>query len=795
VHLPAPARILFRSIVAGVLALLLVGLPLVFVWARFAGIGFGLPERVAEALGTADIEVQIRRLAMDVAEGLIAEGVVLRSRRTGQEMAQLDRLSVSLNLAEILARKVRVERMALSGAQATIPLEVLRGGNGTLSVTGVSGQVVVEGGRWFVPHVEAVLHGVRIAGRATLDLPEHPSRLAKPGAPGQPSARQEQPWIGKFLDALDRLRFEGEVPSVSFIATGTLGEPLELEVSKLAFRCGAVAGDGWKLERVELAASFEGRVLRVERFVAEDRAGKLQAWASADAEHLEVEGHSSLDPAPFLHAAQRPEWLSSLHFSAAPDLSFRLSANPSRLRQTMLLTGRLVCPELSFRDTVFRQVGTDFAWRDGKLLLRSAHADAGGGRAEGDVLLAPGDFRLRIASTIPPSAIAPLAGEKAGRTLSLFEFRDAPGFRLTLRGPSPTFDQLAGNGSLELGATAMRGVWIDAARSQIEISNGAIRYRDLEISRDGGRATGGFTYDFKGQRVVLDRVESEIDPVSILMWVDPKIAETVSAYRFRQPPRVSANGTVFMKEIPRNDLRIEIEAGNGLNYDLLGKTLPFGKTLATVHLDGDVVRARVSRARLLGGEVRVDADVSLDRSSPTLSAAIEGSGVDFAGLTKLYFGYEGSKGMASGAYKFDALLGRESDMEGSGWVRVENGNVFAIPLLGPFSEILDKLLPGSGYETARLASADFRIAQRKVTTDNLEIEGSGFSMYGEGSVGFPRGEMDMAIRLNARGLPGIVLFPVSKLFEYVSTGSFSDPQWRPKMIPRLPPSSSPGTEP
>ena len=44
--------------------------------------------------------------------------------------------------------------------------------------------------------------------------------------------------------------------------------------------------------------------------------------------------------------------------------------------------------------------------------------------------------------------------------------------------------------------------------------------------------------------------------------------------------------------------------------------------------------------------------------------------------------------------------------------------------------------------------------------------------------------MDMTVRINARGIPGIVLFPVSKLLEYVSTGTVSDPQWRPKIVPR-----------
>jgi hypothetical protein len=46
-------------------------------------------------------------------------------------------------------------------------------------------------------------------------------------------------------------------------------------------------------------------------------------------------------------------------------------------------------------------------------------------------------------------------------------------------------------------------------------------------------------------------------------------------------------------------------------------------------------------------------------------------------------------------------------------------------------------------------------------------------------------KIDFNIRLNAQGIPGVLLFPVSKLFEYASDGSLSKPVWRPKRLPAL----------
>jgi hypothetical protein len=59
-------------------------------------------------------------------------------------------------------------------------------------------------------------------------------------------------------------------------------------------------------------------------------------------------------------------------------------------------------------------------------------------------------------------------------------------------------------------------------------------------------------------------------------------------------------------------------------------------------------------------------------------------------------------------------------------------------------------------------------------------------MFGDGDIYFLTGDLDMDMRLNAQGVPGIVFFPMSKLFSYHSDGTFSNPGWLPKIIPRLP---------
>ena len=120
------------------------------------------------------------------------------------------------------------------------------------------------------------------------------------------------------------------------------------------------------------------------------------------------------------------------------------------------------------------------------------------------------------------------------------DFRDAPYLQLELRGPKPDFAALTGTGFLRLGRTSMRGYSLDWGQSKIEIADSAITYRDFSLGRGKAVGKGTFVYDFGGQQVILQDVESTMPPVDVMMWIDPKIAETHQALSL--PPAAEGPG-------------------------------------------------------------------------------------------------------------------------------------------------------------------------------------------------------------------------------------------------------------
>jgi hypothetical protein len=245
------------------------------------------------------------------------------------------------------------------------------------------------------------------------------------------------------------------------------------------------------------------------------------------------------------------------------------------------------------------------------------------------------------------------------------------------------------------------------------------------------------------------------------------------------------DGLVHTKGGKTTRLGIQVEAPAGMDYTFLKKDLSASQVSGKLLFTSDRLKISEVAASILGGSLKGAADISLAVARPGYNASVVVDNVDFASLTKLYFDYENSRGRLNGRYEFGGRGDDGRAMEGRGELSLSEGNIFAIPFLGPLSGVLNSIVPGMGRDVARHAAASFSIAEGAITTDDLVVQGKGFSMIGNGKLFFLDDRMDFNVRINAQGLPGVLLFPVSKLFEYNADQKLSKPVWRPRIVPRL----------
>jgi len=777
---------LFKNAIRLLLALLFIGIPVALYFLKTAGIGFGAREALAAALAGPNLEVSIERLAFDPFSGLVAHGVRAREKTApARELAAINRISISLNISELMHRRIAVDSLRLRDADASIPLGTLPGAT-RLTVENIEAEITLLGDRMRVSTFEGLVAGIRvnltgeILNPLSLQISQPPEGTTSPA----------QAAVEKIVSTLATIRFpSGEPVLRAEFSVDTL-LPETLSIPRFTLECPRIDWRSLSLRDLSLEGSYSGGRLQIPIARVADSTGQLQSSANFDpsTRRATISLASSLDPSPFIASikpgADSPKLPS---FPTPPTLDAEVELDFSTPAPSVKILGSFAAERLSASGIEFRDASLSFAWADKKFHARDIKLSASRGDFFGHLWAAPGDYRLTARTSIPPPDLAPLLDRPTREFLSHMEVADLPEISISLRAAALDFASISGNGHLRLGRTAMRGAWIDSGEADIEIADRCISYKNLTILTGPGKGTGSFDYDVGRQEVRLSDIRSTLVPTEVLMWIDPKIAKTISPYRFRKNPSVTVAGTVHMRDPTKNDLAISISAPGGLDYDLLGKTLRFGPTTARVDVSGNSVLANVTRAELMDGNASVEATVSIDPANPVFSAGITLDRVNFSRLTKLYFDYDDSKGVLSGRYEFNARMGSEELMEGSGSLRIEDGNVFAIPLLGPFSSILGVLLPGVVYNTARLATTDFTVANKKINTRHLDIIGRGFSMIGSGDIYFLTGNLDLDMRINAQGIPGLVFFPVSKLFEYHSDGTISDPRWKPKLIPRIPP--------
>src|SRR5439155_18776521 len=115
------------------------------------------------------------------------------------------------------------------------------------------------------------------------------------------------------------------------------------------------------------------------------------------------------------------------------------------------------------------------------------------------------------------------------------------------------------------------------------------------------------------------------------------------------------------------------------------------------------------RGALLSGTLRGNADISLAKNDPRYRANIAVSEINFPLLTNLYYNYKTALGGLNGTYDFSGLGSDSRTMRGRGKVEVTNGDVFAIPIFGPLSGILTRMVPAGGTASGQRPPRSLRI--------------------------------------------------------------------------------------
>jgi AsmA-like C-terminal region len=742
--------------------------------------GFGQQWRalVVEELHKRGVEASVGRLTLDPFRGLVAKNVRIFDYKNREiTLALISEISLDINYAALIHQESFLNALDVRNAQITLPLRTPQGRTEKVQLNNFRAHVYFPPEQIYVSQAEGIFCGIRISASGQLIKREN----YKSSPPIPEGEWQRRVVIVRWVvDELEKFNFLASPPSLQVKFTGDIAE-IENARVEATLRGDRLQRGNYEIRNLSAAAEWKDQHLDVTQCEWNDHLGSFAGRAdwSEQSNRANFQMRSSLDLRAFLDAFELSGRLADVAFDSPPliEVSGSLNFEANRLRPEVI--GHAAFGRFTFKTVPFADFTADFSWNGERTLLRDLRLRHQTGQLRADLLDAPGDFRLNVESTMAPSAIRPMISPGLDEFLRQWEWQRSPTVRLVIRGEDRNPENWRGDGTIALDRTRFRGVWMNSASTKIHFADGAITCQDFRVVRDEGTGTGNFTYDFKKHEVRISNVKSLLQPAEAIFWIDPKLWKTVLPYKFRRPPTVIANGLYQFRGGKNTRLEIKIDDANGMDYVFLGKTLPFDRVAGRLLFTNDRLQITDLRGALLAGTLHGKADISLARNDPRYQANISVSGIDFPRLTDLYYNYKTAHGQMSGSYDFTGLGSDPRTMRGRGKVEVTNGDVFAIPIFGPLSGILNLIVPGSGYSIAHQADAAFKINEGIIHTDDFEAASTFFSMLGHGDIHFLDDKLDFDVRLNMKG-PGVLLTPVYKLFEYTGEGSLKKPDWHPK---------------
>ncbi|MEZ0387071.1 MAG: hypothetical protein ACAI34_08400, partial [Verrucomicrobium sp.] len=348
--------------------------------------------------------------------------------------------------------------------------------------------------------------------------------------------------------------------------------------------------------------------------------------------------------------------------------------------------------------------------------------------------------------------------------------------------------------------------------------------------------------DERVKTVNLIGVVSEVDPVALTTCFHEQTAAIIKKYRFDRHPQLEVNGLLAIRG-GNTDLKIKFRApgsahyvlwdedytiqlpagelhfkgkqlgyavtgllfgqemacrgttdltpeareytvafqGGSFPYNVFGKPLPFERVTADVVCKKGLANFNMG-ARLFGGSFSMKGKINDSLKQPAYEGELRMNSLSFKRFARVYSPDNDTEGDLTGHFIFNGRLGDWRTLRGQGALIILNGNLYAVPILGPLTPLIGAMLPKpiSGYNLAKDADCTFQVADGFVRTNDFEALTGVFRLVAKGQIDFLEDRIKFEAQAKFRGLPGLVLFPVSEILEYVGEGSAGQPLWRPR---------------
>jgi len=799
-HLRIVHRLRCALAVLGFVALLAAAA--VLWWANRTGLPDSWRDGIEANLRHFGVHAEIGSLQLDPLRGVVAREVTVFADAThARALSRFQRLKLDIDRSRLARGEFQLERIELAGARISMLSDPADPDSPALVIDDAHGRIDMLGGRRF-----AVTRGRGLLGGLQLEFDGH-FRSYRPRLRHDPEGADRALEFRRRLLLALRDGFAdwgpsgGAPPRLRIRARGDLDDPASLRATL------RLEGREFRVRKLEVDslsvdAELHGRTLVAHHaeLRLDQRALILRGAHDLEQRETTFKLSSRLDPVRLLTGLRLPgaEQLPQLEGAPEFEIEGRVEHPPEQPPRFHLSGfGRLEGPR--WRQLAADHLEASFAWDGSRLFLDELLLRADGRQLRGRVFVTPERVRYRASSDLPPAfwqravTIQPLAG-----ILADFTGTEDTAVQLDFEGHAHRLNPTdwSFEGHAEARHLSFRGVPVESARVDLDLDTEILDFRRGEVVFDyrneplrrkhGGPETSRLTverirYDEAESTVRVDDLRGHAWPAPVVRTFAPGVARQLEAYGFHRPPELLADGLVGIgRGLPRQDLRVEFLSEAPADYPFLGRELTLASPRGRVRVLPDRVELRALRAGLFDGTLRASLDRELE--APRLRGEIDWTGLALPRLAATYELSDALRGEVTGRLEFEHQGDDVAGLDGEGHLALERARLFEAPIFGPLSPLISAVLDNrrAGFEQANSAFFTFGIEDGRLRSDDFLTTTPSLVFTGEGSADLPARRLDMTIRMNARGLFGVITLPLRPfygLFQFRGSGPLDRPEW------------------
>ncbi|MGB2010387.1 MAG: AsmA-like C-terminal region-containing protein [Akkermansiaceae bacterium] len=771
-----------------------------------SGINDEWRERIAMELENLGVIADFEALRFEITKGLVAKGVRIYSDETrGDIIANLEHLVIDVDKTKLMRGKFRVHNIALKQADISLPIDPDKPSGPRVMVTDLQGEMFLPDKSTIEARsIEGSLAGIRISMDA---------RLWSEQSSHDPSTenirelrKQRLKFVADIIEEIAKWQWPATQPPhlKLYIETNT-DNPKTARID-FALNATEIEKNGVTLYDVELDGDFNNSMITLDRMSCRDNSGTLESKAAYHpaTRTAKFEANSTLHLQMICRQLFGFHFISQLTYTNPPAVSctgtIELEAGS---KPKTSISGNISIDDFSFLGSRFERLKTNFSTEGKDVFLTQLHATHEQGELKGRILFKDRTIQYEAQSTLPASSYRPFLGESGiGKTLEHAQFDQNSAIHITTRGTMNRnrLTEWEAQGYAEIKNFSYKKTALNSLSGHFELSELHSRFNDIKADFNyedyalklayEGPSSAAVTAD----AIYLDRVAGNISienitgtawPAPIVRLFVPGVADHIEKYRFHRPPNLSANGTFGIRD-NREQTQFVVNLSNpgAMDYTFIGEPLNLSRLQAKVLITGDLVDVSNMSFNTFEG--------SCSGNLRFYTAHAEKSGYDgdieflrlhLKEIGELYKFNNAERGLLTGRIAFTGDGNEMRKFNGEGSLTLEKGNLFSVPMLGPISKLMGTVLRDKNptEEKAKDASCTYIIRDGVLFSNDFQATTRSLRFTGEGSIDLHKKEIDLLMRMNARGIFGFIAMPLRPfigLFQFAGTGPISAPEWK-----------------